>query len=238
MPKERLIDLLLKDEIIQNKYKIIQEVDTTSYYHGFQHISNVIKILEKFIELFNIDEQNAEKLKIAILFHDIGREETGKNHELKSAEFMKKHLNTKYDISKFGFTKNDLDEIYEAIRLHEQKENLENLTFFQLLVNFVDKLDVTKERVNLNNPLNPELPSYKYDILREIYLDVYEVNIIIEDTNFIIEFEGNENLTLERLYSIPFMQRVDKLHKEFSKRNGLNAKVRIKNQDYNLKKRK
>ena len=46
-----------------------------------------------------------------------------------------------------------------------------------------------------------------------------------KDGKLILEFEGNDNLSLERLYSIPFMQVVDKLHKEFSSRYNLEAKV-------------
>jgi hypothetical protein len=98
---------------------------------------------------------------------------------------------------------------------------------FQLLINIVDKLDVTKERINLNNPLNPELPSYKFDVFREIYLDVNAVYPRIEDGSLKLEFECNDNMTLERLYSIPFMQTVDKLHKELASRYGLNAKTEI-----------
>jgi len=222
----KLIDVLLLDNDIKQKYDEIQSVDTTSYYHGYKHIMNVIATLLKFIQLFNIDEHKADKLLVAVLFHDIGRGKTGKGHELLSADFMKNHLK-KYDISKFGFKEEDIDEMYEAIKVHEQKDNLEQLTKFQLLINIVDKLDVTKERINLNNPLNPELPSYKFDVFREIYLDVNAVNPRIEDGSLKLEFECNDNMTIERLYSIPFMQTVDKLHKELASRYGLNAEKEI-----------
>lgn len=223
---EKLTNLLLTNKNIKSKYDEIQKVDTTSYYHGYQHIMNVLKTLQKFIDLFGIDEHEADKLSIAILFHDIGRGSIGKGHEEKSANYMKEYL-SKFDLSKFNFTQEDITEIDKAIRIHEQKEDLDKLSLFELLVNFVDKLDVTKERINLNNPLNPELPSYKYDIFREIYLDVNDVNPIIEDNALVLEFEGNENLSLERLYKIPFMQVVDKLHKEFARRYNLDTKVRI-----------
>ena len=222
----RLIDVLLLDKKIEEKYNKIQQLDTTSYYHGYKHIINVLKMLDKFISLFNIDIHESDKLSVAILFHDIGRGKVGKGHDLLSADYMKDYIK-KYDIAKFGFTEDDISEIYEAIKMHEQKEDLDKLTIFQLLVNFVDKLDVTKERINLNNKLDPELPSYKFDIFREIYLDVNEVNPIIEDNSLVLEFDCNSNMSLERLYSIPFMQTVDKLHKEFASRYNLDAKVRI-----------
>ena len=121
----------------------------------------------------------------------------------------------------------DIREIKNAILLHEQKEELDKLDNFQLLVNFADKLDVTKERINLDNILDPELPSYKFDVFREIYLDVNDLNILVEDGALVLDFECNDNMTLERLYSIPFMQVVDKLHKEFAKRYNLEAKTKI-----------
>lgn len=228
---ESLTNILLSDESIKKKYDEIQQVDTTSYYHGYNHIMNVLKMLKKFVTLFDINDHDADKLSVAVLFHDIGRSEIGKGHEIKSANYMMNYLQ-KYDISKFGFTQKDLDEIFMAINLHEQKENLDELENFQLLVNFVDKLDVSKERVNLNNPLNPELPSYKYDLFREIYLDVNDINPLIEDGSLVLEFECNDNMSLERLYSIPFMQVVDKLHHEFAKRYNLEAKTRISKINY------
>ena len=224
---QKLIETLLLDNNIKARYDEIQRVDTTSYYHGYNHIMNVLKMLKKFITLFNIDEHEADKLEVAVLFHDIGRGVIGKGHELKSANFMIEYLQ-KYDLSSFGFTQEDLYQVYNAILQHEQKEELDKLDNFQLLVNFVDKLDITKERVNLNNPLNPELPSYKYDILREIYLDVDDVEPMLEDGKLVLVFKGNDTLSLERLYSIPFMQVVDKLHKEFASRYNLEASTMIK----------
>lgn len=44
---EKLTNLLLTDEKIKRKYDEIQKVDTTSYFHGYQHIMNVLKILQK-----------------------------------------------------------------------------------------------------------------------------------------------------------------------------------------------
>ena len=223
---EKLSDLLLTDETIKSKYDEIQNVDTTSYYHGYKHIMNVLSALRKITALLGIDEHEEDKLSVALLFHDIGRGSTGKGHEQRSADYMREYL-YKYNLSAYGFTNDDINEIYEAIIKHEQKDDLDKLTLFQLLVNFADKLDVTKERINLNNPLDPQLPSYKYDVFRKIYLDVNDVNIIIEDKSLVLEFECNENMTLERLYSIPFMQAVDRLHKEVARRYNLGAKVRI-----------
>ena len=79
----------------------------------------------------------------------------------------------------------------------------------------------------MNNPLDPELPSYKFDLYREIYLDVNNLNIFVEDGSLILDFECNDNMSFDRLYSIPFMQVVDKLHKELARRYKLEAIANI-----------
>ena len=221
--------VLMLDPILKAKYDKIQEVDTTSYYHGFQHINNVIKNMKKFITAFNIDDVTADKLLTAVIFHDIGRTNVGKNHEKFSADYFTKYMQQDENsfLKRISMNDDDFREIKNAILLHEQKENLDKLDNFQLLVNFVDKLDVTKDRINLSNPLSPELPSYKFDLFREIYLDVNDVNPIVKSGALVLDFECNENMSLERLYSISFMQVVAKLHKEFASRYNLEAKTVI-----------
>ena len=221
--------ILMLDPTIKAKYDKIQEVDTTSYYHGFQHIKNVVKNMEKFITAFNIDDVTADKLLTAVIFHDIGRTNVGKDHDKFSADYFSEYMRQDDNafFTRVSMNDEDFRVIKNAILLHEQKEDLDKLDNFQLLVNFVDKLDVTKDRINLNNPLDPQLPSYKFDLFREIYLDVNDLNPIVEDGALILDFDCNDNMTMERLYSIPFMQVVDKLHKEFAKRYNLEAQTKI-----------
>ena len=221
--------VLMLDPTIKAKYDKIQEVDTTSYYHGFQHIKNVVKNMQKFIMAFNIDDVTADKLLTAVIFHDIGRTNVGKDHDILSADYFSEYIQQDDNIFFTRISMNDeaIEEIRNAILLHEQKEDLDKLNTFQLLVNLVDKLDITKDRINLNNPLNPKLPSFKFDLFREIYLDVNQLNLIIEDGALVLNFYCNNNMSLERLYSIPFMRVVDKLHKELASRYNLEAKARI-----------
>lgn len=221
--------VLMLDPTIKAKYDKIQEVDTTSYYHGFQHIKNVVKNMEKFITAFNIDDITADKLLTVVIFHDIGRSNVGKDHDKFSANYFSEYMQQDDNafFTRVSMNDEDFRVIKNAILLHEQKEDLDKLDDFQLLVNFADKLDVTKDRINLNNPLDPQLPSYKFDLFREIYLDVNDLNIDVADGALVLDFECNDNMSLERLYSIPFMQVVDKLHKEFARRYNLKAKTKI-----------
>ena len=169
------------------------------------------------------------KLLTAVIFHDIGRTNVGKDHDKFSADYFSEYMRQDDNafFTRVSMNDEDFRVIKNAILLHEQKEDLDKLDNFQLLVNFVDKLDVTKDRINLNNPLDPQLPSYKFDLFREIYLDVNDLNPIVEDGALILDFDCNDNMTMERLYSIPFMQVVDKLHKEFAKRYNLEAQTKI-----------
>lgn len=224
--KINVTNILLSDKEIKNKYEEIQKIDTTSYYHGYQHIINVLNNLNKFVELFHIDDHTADKLSVAVILHDIGRGKYGKGHEERSVQFAKDYF-AKTDSKRFIFSEKDMEEIYEAIRIHEQKDNLSHLTFFQLIVNFVDKLDITKDRINLDNELDPTLPSYKFDIFRKIYLDVNEVIPKVENHFLLLQFNCNDNINLENLYSIPFMQVVDKLHKELANRLNLIPLVEV-----------
>ena len=210
------------DSQVTSKYKEIQKVDTTSYYHGIEHIRNVLIIMSKFISALGIDSKTADKLFTAVVFHDIGRSNVGKGHEKKSAayfqDYMRNPLN--HELIYSSFEKEDIDEIISAILKHETKENLESLTSFELLVNLADKLDITKNRINMNNPLNPELPSYKFDIFREIYLDVDDVSIKKVDDILVIDIVGNKDLSRDRLLSIPFVTNMQNVLAAFAKSVG------------------
>ncbi len=217
----RLMDDLLKDSVIIHKYKVIQQIDGSPYYHGMQHIHHVLSVLKKMVDLFEIQEHEADKLATAVIFHDIGRGVTSKDHELLSAEFMREHLKT-YDLNSYHFTEEDVQEIYDAIKIHDHKEGFDGYTLFQLFVNFVDKLDVAKDRINLNHPGN------EYS---KIYLDVISVSPYIDHNSFVLEYECSNHLTMDTLYSIPFMKGVNMLHQELAKRYHMKAEVRMIEKD-------
>ncbi len=208
---------LILDPVILKKYNEIQKVDTTSYYHGVEHIKNVISIMNKFISALNIESKTADKLQTAVIFHDIGRSNVGKDHDKKSAEYFIAYVNDDCDNSKLmqeSFDANDIEEIANAILTHEEKENLDELTSFQLLVNLADKLDITKNRINLNGVVDENNPASYY---REIYLDVDDVEIMKNENIISINIIGNENLSSERLFSIPFMKNMENVLCAFCK---------------------
>ena len=55
-------------------------------YHGMHHTLDVLSICNDYIRRLNISLKDAQVLRIAALYHDIGFTESYKNHEEKSVE--------------------------------------------------------------------------------------------------------------------------------------------------------
>lgn len=234
--KLRPVSIVLVQNIaLQMGYNMIQLMDTTSYYHGFQHIINTLKIMERFINALELDDKTADKLLTTLILHDIGRAETGHNHEKESAQFAYEYFCKNDDFIKCVFTSQDRIDIQHAIMNHEAKDDfLYDLSWFDLLVNLADKLDITKDRVNLDNPLNPDLPSYKFDLFRDIYLNVNQVNIDMHDGELLINICGNNNLNTKDLFSIPFMQQVYKISKVLAQKIDTNIKILVNGNEFTM----
>lgn len=216
--------VLMIDPSIREKYDNIQRVDTTSYYHGFQHIKNVMNNMNKFISVLGIDDKTADKLLTAVIFHDIGRTNVGKDHDKNSANYFINYVSNNSEFMDTCFDYNDLNEIHNAILKHEAKENLSELSSFQLLVNLADKLDITKNRINLNGIVDANNPSAFY---REIYLDVEDVSISMEGDTLSINVLGNENLSADRLFSIPFMNNMESVLEAFCNSIGKSYQILV-----------
>ena len=235
--------VLILDPIIKNRYDEIQSVDTTSFYHGIEHIKNVMLIMRKFITSLEIDQKTSDELLTAIIFHDIGRTNVGKDHDKKSASYFIDYIRNNPDnmeLISSNFSSFSIERITRAILFHEQKNNLDVLTPFELLVNLADKLDITKKRVNMNGILDDNNPASFY---REIYLDVDDVVISKEDNTLKIDIVGNENLSSDRLFSIPFMNNMKNVLVAFSDSMGMNYKLFVNgeisyNSDSKVKKEK
>lgn len=222
--------VLMLDPVIRQRYDDIQRVDTTSYYHGFDHIKNVIANMNKFITALGIDDKTADKLLTAVIFHDIGRTSVGKGHDINSANYFTNYVANDLSNSEFMRTSledNELNEIYNAILKHEAKEDLSRLSSFQLLVNLADKLDITKKRINLNGVVDANNPSAYY---REIYLDVDDVSIGLNNNTLVINIIGNDNLSSDRLFSIPFMNNMENVLEAFCKSIGKDYQLLVNNE--------
>jgi putative nucleotidyltransferase with HDIG domain len=57
-------------------------------YHGIHHTMDVLNICNDYIRRLKISKKDAQLLRIAALYHDIGFTETYKNHEQKAVEIL------------------------------------------------------------------------------------------------------------------------------------------------------
>ena len=115
--------------------------------HGYEHIENVIKIgdnyLDQLVKNGFIKEDNIAKLKIMLkitaMLHDIGLSETVKNHAARSVSLAQNWLD------KTDLAPDTKDEIIHAIMHHSDGADIRNFLDQALLIG--DKLDITKDRV-------------------------------------------------------------------------------------------
>lgn len=61
-------------------------------YHGLEHTLSVMKQVNFYIKHYNLSLHEAQLLRIATLFHDIGFIDTYKDHEEKSAQILKDYM--------------------------------------------------------------------------------------------------------------------------------------------------
>ena len=116
--------------------QILKEIDkqNNNIYHGLTHSLNVIKNIEKICTLLKINENETNLLKVAALLHDVGHQTEKENHQIRSYDFAKEYLKNKLN-------KEDYEKILNAINKHHEKENIDELTLFEHILLFADKMD-------------------------------------------------------------------------------------------------
>ena len=57
-------------------------------YHSFDHTFNMLSVVEKYTEHYELSSHQIELLKIAILYHDMGFIEDWRDHERRGAEMV------------------------------------------------------------------------------------------------------------------------------------------------------
>ncbi|MBQ7105540.1 MAG: HD domain-containing protein [Bacilli bacterium] len=195
-----------KDE---NILKILKEIDKqhSNIYHGMNHTLNVINNINKLCSLLNISKHENDLLKIAGLLHDIGHQTGKENHEIKSYEFAKDYLKNKIN-------ENDYLKIINAINKHHEKENIANLTLFEHILLFADKMDFSYTRIN------SELNEYTLE------KDILEINFEIKENYFITSIKTNK-LNIKDFKNWPYYTKVKKRIEEFARKLKKEPKIKI-----------
>ena len=193
------------DDYIKEMFKKIDSRDEI-YNHGLRHALNVVENIEKLGRLLEIDSEELNYLKIAGYLHDIGRYESNDNHQLFSRDFVLKHVRSKID-------SNWLDRISLAIEKHHEKENVGDLSLFEHIVLFADKMDFSYKRL-------------KYDV------ECFENNILsidfeIRDNKFLVICKCKRYFSNKELEECVNYQKVLKRVKEFANKLNLHYEVNL-----------
>lgn len=171
---ENFIKMMLSDDKIVSIYQEIDKLNQFPANHGMKHILNVIGLSEKISSILNLKDREKLMLQTALVLHDIGSISGRENHGYKSMLFAEKYLQ---DMKLFS--ESELDEIYLAIKLHDECFDYSLLTTKLLwLVNLIDKLDFCKDRLEDN---------YRERFDYSVYEDIDHLEFDFNDNNFIIK---------------------------------------------------
>ena len=130
------------------------------------------------LNICNVLEINGEKkeaLLIACSLHDIGQVDGREKHGLKAKEFTMKAFPTEINQNSFKL------DILDSIERHDDLCTIEN-SLFCILVQFCDKMDFSKERLEDN---------YRQKFRHYCFEDILEINFIYNINEFGIDIITN-----------------------------------------------
>lgn len=183
------IDILNNDKVIEN-YNKIDNVNPFPFNHGLKHVKNVCNIMDRLCSILCITGEEKEALLIASAFHDIGQVNGREEHGKKAKEFLIE--NFELELKNIPF----YNDILEAIEKHDNPCIIEN-SLFTLLVQFCDKMDFSKNRLEDN--YREKFRYYCYENIDNvdfIYNDeTFGINIITSNIDNFTELFLNENFS-------------------------------------------
>lgn len=166
----------LNNKIVKEQYNKIDIINPYAFNHGLKHINNVCNIMEKLCDVLKIDAEKREALLISCALHDLGQVDGRENHGRKSREFVIREFNE--DLKNNKFYKDILESIEKHSDIYE-----ENLSLFCILVQFCDKMDFSKDRLEDN---------YREKFRYYCYEDINRVDFIYNDSEFGIDIITND----------------------------------------------
>ena len=210
---------VLNDQEIINRFKEIDNHNDNQFNHGLQHVNNVIENLLKLAKLLRIKEPELNYLLIACVLHDLGQLEGSEDHYLRSKKIAANYLKDMVNQEWF-------DKIIPTIENHHDKNNIDNLSLFEHLVLFADKMDFTYKRLDVNY-----IKEYQADYLESHIIDT---NYKMEDGIFkvIITIDGDVNQ--DDLDRWPYYPKIEKRIEEFATKLKLNYLIEFEVQEKRL----
>ena len=177
------IDILNNPKVIEN-YNKIDEINPYPFNHGLRHVKNVCKIMDNLCDTLNISGEEKEALLIAAALHDIGQVDGREEHGKKAADFLIDNFEEQLKNNSY------YDDMISAISCHDYHSTTD-YPLFTILVQFCDKMDFSKERLEYN---------YRDKFRYYCWEDVTEVRFIYDDNNFGINIITPNLFNFEELF--------------------------------------
>lgn len=221
-----IIEKLLCDKEVLAKYAAIDKVNPYPFNHGMKHIKNVVRLAEGIAQIFDLTDRDIEILKACEILHDLGQVDGRENHGLKAAEFLKRYL------PKFNyFSQEEIDLIYSAVLTHDEKEDYSKLeNDFSWFVNFVDKMDFARDRLEENYV--EKFGYVEYDDIEKIDFQKFDGVFKIK----IITIENPKIISEDCLFARSFFNKVVNTSLKFCEHFNLKLEMYLDEQKLDLSK--
>lgn len=182
---------LLTNHMVIKNYTNIDKINEFPFNHGLKHVRNVCEIIEELCDILRLDKDMKEALLIAGALHDIGQIDGRKNHGLKAKSFLLENFDNEIKQNKYYL------DILEAVEKHDNKELNTHDSLFVKLIQFADKMDFSKKR--LENNYRNKFRYYIWENVESVGFTynekIFSINIITDGIDdFYIKFR-NENFS-------------------------------------------
>lgn len=103
------------------RHKLIDKLPASLHYHSYEHVMDVLSAAERIADAEDIDEENKELLRIAVLFHDAGFTIQSEDHENLGCQMVRA------DLPQFGYSVEQIEMIcgmIQATRIPQSPHNI------------------------------------------------------------------------------------------------------------------
>lgn len=217
---EEIYNKILNDKSIRtiyNEIEITEDKEKGCAYHNYDHILNVLEIVENTLLSMNCNQNFIAKAKIACLLHDVGALQGKDNHAYRSYEYAKNYFKNNNIIF------DDIEDVLEAIKIHSDGFDTNNLIALALI--FADKLDIKKTRISMEG---------KNIIGNRQYAHIEDIIVNIDHGYLIINFITDGEINIKELNEYYFTKKVFKAIESFSKKTNLNWKILMDNNTWSI----
>ena len=167
---------ILNTKIVVEEYGKIDNINPYPFNHGLKHVGNVCMIMEELCDVLKIEDDKKSALLISCALHDIGQADGRESHGKKAKEFTVNNFSNILSDNLYW------DDILKAIEEHDELCSASK-SLFSILVQFCDKMDISKKILEDN---------YREKFRYYCYEDIIKVAFIYDDDVFGINIITNE----------------------------------------------